>query len=239
MGVYQVASLLFLSAVYSDASQTIVHLGVLLPAGERYIFVTSRVKPGVDIALETVQKRIYENKYLNFTLKSSFQNTGLLCSPNHMIAPGIASELYFRNSVDAFVGPPCSFPTIGVADLAAHWNIPILSGVSTSSDLDNKARFRTLTRTAYKLGTLATFVYKIFERYNWRRCSIIWDSWPTFRLVSTAVRKTLTSKEVYIHDIPLSDFDSMEEAFDNAAVHSRSKYIFYRILMSVRLYLNV
>ncbi|XP_072020467.1 atrial natriuretic peptide receptor 1-like [Amphiura filiformis] len=216
-----VVIILSLSAYSNVAARTIVNIGILLPEGERYIFTTSRVKPGVDIALETIKQRITESKYVNFTLTSCYRNTGLLCSPNHMIAPGISSELYFQNSVIAFIGPPCSFPTIGVADLSAYLNVPLVSGVSTSSDLDNKIRFKTLTRTAYKLGTLGTFMYEIFQRYGWRRCSIVWDNWPTFRLVSSAIRNILTSKEVYIHDVPISDYGSMEEALDSAAINSR------------------
>ena len=199
-----------------------VNIGVLLQDGERYIFTTSRVKPGVDIALETINKRIQEGKYVNFTLKSYYQNTGPIC-PSYMNAAGIASTLYFQDDVVAFIGPPCSFETIGVSDLSAFWNIPVVSGVSTSSSLDNKARFKTLTRTAYKLGTLGAFLAQVFDKYSWRRCSIVWDNWATFRIVSSAIRATLLAKEFYIHDVPIGDFENDEDAFDDAAINSRSK----------------
>lgn len=200
-----------------------VNIGVLLQGGERYIFTTSRVKPGVDIALETITKRIQDGEYVNFTLKSYYQNTGPVC-PSYMNAAGIASMMYFRNDVVAFIGPPCSFETISVSDLSAFWNIPVVSGVSTSSTLDNKARFKTLTRTAYKLGTLGAFIAQVFDKYNWRRCSIVWDNWATFRIASSAIRATLLAREFHIHDVPIQEFGNEEDAFDEAAINSRSKY---------------
>ena len=57
-----------------------------------------------------------------------------------MIAPGIAAEMFYTNDLHAFFGPLCSEETAAVADLASFWNVPILSGVSTSGIVDDKAR---------------------------------------------------------------------------------------------------
>lgn len=57
-----------------------------------------------------------------------------------MIAPGIAAKMFYTNDLHAFFGPLCSEETAAVADLASFWNVPILSGVSTSGIVDNKER---------------------------------------------------------------------------------------------------
>ena len=218
-----VAAVLSLYAI-PNAAQPTVNIGILLTGGDHYIIGSPRVQPGADIALETVKKRISEGEYVNFTITSFYRITEFYCSPFHMTALGIASDLYYHNGVVGYIGPSCSFPALGVADLAAHWNVPVVSGVATLTDLGNKVRFPTLTRTGYIDGTLAAFIFRIFQRYEWRRCSMVWDSWPTFRLIAIAVRDYLLSKEVYIHDANIQAYGSMEEAFDDAAVNGRSKY---------------
>lgn len=203
------------------ASALEINIGILLPEQERYIFHTPRINPAVDIALETVQQRITEGHYVNFSMTSFYRNTGPLCSPNHIIAAGISSRLYFENDVVAFIGPPCSFATVAVADLSAFWNVPVITGVSTSADLDNKSRFKTLTRTSYKLGSLAEFMARIFEMFQWRRCAIVWDNWPTFRLIANSIRARMLSSEYFVYDVPIAEYSSITEAVDQAANNSR------------------
>ena len=44
-------------------------------------------------------------------------------------APGLATDMYFRDSVIAFIGPACAFALEPVARLAAYWNTPIITGM--------------------------------------------------------------------------------------------------------------
>lgn len=45
------------------------------------------------------------------------------------IAPGIAADMHFRDDVIAFIGPACAFALEPVAQLAAYWNTPIITGM--------------------------------------------------------------------------------------------------------------
>ena len=134
---------------FSYINGTEIKIGILLPIAENLIFHKIRIQPAVDIALETVNALGPNGSYANFSVTGIYRDSGPKCSPTFMRAAGLASQLYHENDVDVFVGPLCSFSTKAVADLAAFWNIPIVSGLSTSSDLDNKIQYKTLTRTAF------------------------------------------------------------------------------------------
>ena len=82
---------------------------------------------------------------MNFSMSYVFRTTDHTCGDPKMKSPGIASDIYHNHNVSAFFGPLCSGETAPVADLCAHWNIPMLSGASTSGILDNKNRYRSCT----------------------------------------------------------------------------------------------
>lgn len=42
--------------------------------------------------------------------------------------PGIAAALYYKDKVDAFLGPGCTDALDPVARMAAYWNLPIITG---------------------------------------------------------------------------------------------------------------
>lgn len=45
------------------------------------------------------------------------------------LAPGLAADMHFRDSVIAYIGPACAFALEPVARLAAYWNSPIITGM--------------------------------------------------------------------------------------------------------------
>ncbi|XP_072021372.1 atrial natriuretic peptide receptor 1-like [Amphiura filiformis] len=137
-----------------------------------------------------------------------------------MDAPGFAADFYYDENVAGFFGPLCSGETAPVADLCSHWNIPIVSGVSTSGALDDKSRYRTLTRTSFKASNLVDFMVTIFRRYNWKRCSIIWDSnqayWRT--VLTPSLINILGQDGVTLRDFEMNSFGRDIKAIMEAAV---------------------
>ena len=41
---------------------------------------------------------------------------------------GVASDLYHKENVVAFVGPACAYSLEGVGRMAGYWNVPIVTG---------------------------------------------------------------------------------------------------------------
>lgn len=178
-------------------------------------------KPSVDIAFDTISERVKTQEYLNFSMSYIFKTTDSTCGAPTMKSPGIAADVYYTHNVSAFFGPLCSGETAPVADLCSHWNIPMLSGASTSGILDDKARYRTLTRTSYKASNLVNFMAELFKQYNWRRCSVIWDDtqayWRT--VLKPSLLERLGADGVITGDFEINEFgrnikDIMEAAVE-------------------------
>ena len=204
-----------------------IKIGLLLSEGPAYIFYSKRLLPAADIALEKVNKLVQEGKYLDFNVTSIYRGTGPICSPTNMISAGLSSDLYYNHGVVAFIGPPCSFAAKGVGDLAAFWKIPLISMVATSADLASKTQYKTVTRTSMTMNTLGAFVAQLFKKYGWKRCSLAridFDGTSTWRVIANAIRANLQKDDdFYVYDVHIPDFETVEDAMDEAARHGRCK----------------
>lgn len=111
---------------------------------------------------------------MNFSISYVLKETNPICSPTVLNdAGGKTVELYLDYNVTAFFGPPCSFHTALAADIAAYWKLPVIVGAAVSGTLEDKNRYTTLTRSAYRSEAFAIFLKRIFEYFGWRRCAII------------------------------------------------------------------
>lgn len=130
-------------------------------------------QPAIETAFLKVRKLVDSGEYLNFSITYILRESNTSCTQaNINNAGGLSYELYRNYEVMGFLGPPCSFHTEITADLAVYWNLPVLTGSSTSVNLENKARFQTLTRTSYKSSAIANFLVRLFEYFEWRLCAI-------------------------------------------------------------------
>ena len=211
---------------FATGNPTHIHMGVIL---NDVVFDLDYVhfKPSIDIAFDEIKRRVNSGEYRNFTLSYIFKITDNTCGRPTMKAPGIAADFYYKENVAGFFGPLCSGETAPIADLCSHWNIPVVSGVSTSGTLDNKSRYRTLTRTSFKASNLVDFMVAIFRRYNWKRCSIIWDSNEAYW--RTVLKPSLI--DILGHDgVTLRDFEmnshgrNIRNIMQAATEKARSKF---------------
>ncbi len=147
--------------------QTDVEVAVFLsrkyPVGN--LFEGPRLLPAIEVAGDTISRRVDSGEYANFTLKWIHSQTG--CSWSVQAVMGAAARLYFENHVLAFFGPACSNGILGIGDFAASMNLPMFSGSAYIHELDNKDRYPTLTQTTYKSSTMVSFLKKLFELFGW------------------------------------------------------------------------
>ena len=181
-------------------------------------------KPACDIAIENVNKLAQEGQYLNITLSYVWSQTDNRCGNPFMKAPGIASRLYHEHNIVALFGPPCSQEMFGVADVAAYYNIPVLSGASTSGTLDQKDRYRTLTRTSYKLSTFVNFLLSLFAKFKWDAAAILWDMAPYWPLVSQTVKDLLEASNIPVQFVLISHYSEVTDALAETIRRGRSKF---------------
>ncbi|XP_072048290.1 atrial natriuretic peptide receptor 1-like [Amphiura filiformis] len=126
-----------------------------------------RLQPAFYLAYETVQKRIENGIYKNFYFDVTYSYDG--CKSSSL---GNGVDLYAAHQYHAIFGPPNIFG-VGMSDLARYWNIPMLSGASTSADFSDKDRHTHFTRLSYDLNRVGYLLLETFKRFNWTRCSHI------------------------------------------------------------------
>ena len=210
--------------IHGDCTDTTTHnikVGFLF-ADFGYPLHYKHFKPACDIAIETINEAARNAAYLNVTFSLEWSTTGKTCGQPFMTAPGIASEMYYKHNVMALFGPPCSAEASGVADLAAYWNIPNLSGVSISSVLDQKERYRTFTRTSFKLTTLSYFFLSVFQTFEWNAVAVMWDE-VFGPLIALTVEISFIPKNILVNSVQLSEYRNITEALQAAVARGRSK----------------
>ncbi len=191
--------------------------------------------PAVDIALEKIHADVAAGKLLPVHMKYHLAVTDNDCGQTHMLAPGVASTLYNQYKPDVLFGPNCSPEAGPVADLAAYWNIPMLTGATTAHYLDNKIRYRTFTRLPFKQSTFSEFVLSIFQRFDWTAGAIIVDnSFIYWTLAAPAVIDRLRSNgiEVIVIDMTSYKTNRTKNVID-ALQNRRSKYLLFCIFHSL------
>ncbi len=230
--IYAIAFVSDLSSAFSqvqnrtNVSYSSKNIKVGLLFSDRTFFLTYLIfKPSCDIAVERVNAQ--PHLYNNISLSYEWSPTSNTCGRPVMTAPGIASKMYYTQNILAVFGPPCSTETGPIADLANFWNIPILSGTSTASYMDDKSRYRTLTRTSFVLSTLGDFFVDIFARFKWTAASLIWENKTgvIFTLLLGTLSGSLGNAGVEVDDILLQDHSNSSEALVAATKRGRSKFV--------------
>lgn len=183
-------------------------LGIILTSDDN-AFGAPHMLPAFDIALEKITKDhdigIGLANYVLRTTVDSCDNGTI------MIAPAEAAELYLCDNVSAFFGPSCSEETSEVADLAAYWQLPVLSAVAIDVKLDEKARFRTVTRTSFVASQLGEAVVDVFMRFQWNHVALLYSEGMIFKEMILGI-----VMELNMYDIAYSPylFDEQLEIVD-------------------------
>lgn len=181
-----------------------------------------RLRPAVQIAVNTIHQRVKDGLYHNFSFNVLHETIN--CDSLPIKGPTLASEYYFRDDIIGVVGPPCSLQNIGVADLAAYWNIVAISGVSSAVEFSDKTRFSTFTRTSFLADGLASAVVSTMKRYNWRRCSFIWSSTGYWTIMEKALAGVLQQANIFVHFVGLEYYDNTRAAMEEAGRLGRSEF---------------
>ncbi len=193
--------------------------------------------PAVDIALENIHADVAAGKLLPVRMKYHLAVTDNDCGRTHMVAPGVASILYNQYKPDVLFGPNCSPEAGPVADLAAYWNIPMLTGATTAHFLDNKVRYRTFTRLPFKQSTFSEFVLTLFKRFDWTAGAIIINSvhiYWTFVAPALIDRLRLNGIEIIVIELSSYKTNRAKNAID-ALQNRRSKYFPFTISLLLKL----
>ncbi len=202
---------------------TNITLGVILgDIGTNMNYV--RFIPVIEIAIENIHAEVDAGNLLPMHMTFHLAVTDKDCGGTVMTAPGVASTLYQTYKPDALFGPNCSPEAAPVADLAAYWNIPMLTGSTTAHYLDNKVRYRTFTRLPFKQSTLARFVMQTLKVNDWSAVSVIMEDYIYWTFVANAILHQLYLNDVDVQYVYLSASKSERGVIDEL-MNRRSKFL--------------
>ncbi len=207
-----------------QTNQTEITIGVLLASR---VMGYKIFLPPFLIGLDNIRTSVQKGLLLPVTYKYVFETTSTYCSRTVMHAPGVAVDLFTKQDIQAFFGPVCSRETLPVADLATHWNIPILTPLSADHDLDSKIRFQTLTRMSYIASSVVNFLLAICNRIEWKAVATIKDKTSKkqgVEIVAEAISKILSNADISVHQVDMFGTGSGSEALTKAISRGRSKW---------------
>ncbi len=146
------------------------------------LFLSKRTKgllgnrnlPAFEIARETISSCVESGEYFNFSVQYIHSSKG--CENPKKSAVGLAARSIFKGGIMAFFGPTCSDNMLAVGDLAAALDVPVFSCSAITHDLEDKARFPTMTQTIFKASTMISFMGELFHRFGWKTCALIVDA---------------------------------------------------------------
>ncbi|KAJ8036317.1 Receptor-type guanylate cyclase gcy-8 [Holothuria leucospilota] len=224
--VLQVVFLLVIPSVFCIRHQSrTVTVGLIFNDRDFRLDYTF-LKPPVDIALEKLKQDTEMGRYLNFSTIFHFKVTTKTCSKSDWNNAGATvAKLFYDHGITALLGPPCTIQAESAADLAASWNIPIVIGASTGGTLENKKRFTTLTRTAFRSSAIAKFCGQIFNQFGWTKTALVVARGGFFReIVTPDILLVFELGNIDVKDFYENEFESVDMLLSTVTQSARSKY---------------
>ena len=141
-----------------------IDITVLLPESPQYMFSLNRTLPAIQLAKES-QEALYPN--LKFHLKWFDTKCDAQAGP---IA---AIDQMINRSVDAFIGPACSYSAAPLGRFARHWGKPVITAGAAANPFSAKSEyFLTRTHVVYnKMGVALAGI--ILDQFKWKHYSIL------------------------------------------------------------------
>lgn len=199
---------------------TEIHVVLFLSKNRKGI-LGNRILPAFEIARETIFSRVETGEYFNFSLQYIHSVKG--CENPKKSAVGYAARSFFKKGTMTFFGPTCSASMLGVADLAAYLNAAVFSGSASSHDLDDKARFPTMTQTVFKTSTMVSFMRELFHLFDWKSCVLIVGGKSLNIFTADAIEVGLRGIGVRSYNIHLAA-ENFDHILQEASVISQSEY---------------
>ncbi|PIK35439.1 putative atrial natriuretic peptide receptor 1-like isoform X1 [Apostichopus japonicus] len=184
----------------------------------------TQLGPAIDIALEKVSKQVDKGELLNFTF-TKFERTTV--RGGQVIGVGLVADLVQMQDINVVFGPGISAEMFSIADLVSYWNIPAITGGAITSDLEDRTRFTTFTRTSFRAEAMANFLSSLFGKYNWKICSVLYTRRGIFNLLSNAVLGVLDRDKIKIIPLSIDDRPNVTVLINETKKDSRKKQVVF------------
>lgn len=221
--LFSVIIIVLINGLTTAAISSCTDLHLLMIHGTYGLMSYQYNAPAIDIAVGEIRRRVTVGEYVNISL--TFEDVTIRCFGGERQAGAIFAETYFKRPLAAVMGPPCSSQMSSVAELAAAWDTPVLSGLSSSRDLENEAIYSTLTRTTQIIASgYPNAIVEVSRHFGWDVASTIWDGGMNYwSLIEEAAKRKLDRIGFDYHDFSMRTIHDTLLALLNASKVGRSK----------------
>lgn len=184
------------------------------------------IVPSIDLAILKIEELVHNGRVHNITIK--YTRYRFSCYAKYpVVSPAFAANAYHTRKVAAFIGPGCIKSILGLADLAAAWNLPLITGGAPGFDLGDKERYSTLTRTSLLVEQYAKCFEELMSFFGWKVCSWIqmneYGYWGAITDGIEELMPKLVKNNFSFYRLKLTNFHPTWMALDKAIQDSRGK----------------
>ncbi|XP_011679773.2 atrial natriuretic peptide receptor 1-like [Strongylocentrotus purpuratus] len=183
------------------------------------------IVPSIDLAILKIEELVHNGRVHNITIKYTRYNRFSCYAKYPVVSPAIAANAYHTRKVAAFIGPGCIKSILSLADLAAAWNLPLITGGAPGFDLGDKKRYSTLTRTSLLVEQYAKCFEELMGFFGWKVCSLIqmneYGYWGAITDGIEELMPKLVKNNFSFYRLKITNFHPSWMALDKAIQDSR------------------
>ncbi|UYV71936.1 hypothetical protein LAZ67_9001208 [Cordylochernes scorpioides] len=143
---------------------TVVRLSAILSDCQSDIAVRSEaISAALRLAVSQLTQT-YPSIHFHLDIQQNMGSSGAL-----------AAEAYLLHGATVFFGPACSADLEPVARMASYWDIPVFTAGGVAARFGNKNIYRTLTRLAFSLDRVRSFLEAVLGQFGWRHVALVHD----------------------------------------------------------------
>ncbi|KAL5019926.1 hypothetical protein ScPMuIL_002818 [Solemya velum] len=139
-------------------------VAIVMESGIGGIFDLPMAGPAVERGMAKLNGMMEEMIKIEYVRKF-IANTNRVCERVNIGT--LLAELYYKENIQAIIGPGCSVSVEIAGLMAASWKLPMMTPVATSFALTDKTLYRTLTRLSSDNRALARFLVNVLQSFKW------------------------------------------------------------------------
>jgi atrial natriuretic peptide clearance receptor len=150
-----------------------INIAVILPENRKWLFAIPRVKPAIEVALESVYKRgIIDRTRYNISVRYSDSKCDVAWGINE------AFNFYLHRHADVYFGPCCDYAAAPIARQIRFWDLPMVTAGAMAGDFGilKTKMYSLLTRVGANFDSLARFTVELLEYYQWNKVKLIYQA---------------------------------------------------------------
>lgn len=172
-GFYLVSAIFLIRITTSSLARgSALHVSVILPNDDKWMFSIHRVAPAIALAMEKVANMSLHPAIKNFP----YTKPGYADSKCHISeALNQAFNFYMVGKMSVLFGPCCDYAAAPVARQIGYWNLPVITAGAMARDFARRGSYPLLTRVGPNFNSLSRAILDILAHFHWNKVKLIYE----------------------------------------------------------------